>query len=191
MSSSVVAISLRIIGSSSTIRIVRVTSHRLAQRARTRSSGIASNAATTVGSNCVPGSRRISSRARSQLDAGPVGPVGRQRVERVGDREHPRGERDLVAGAGRPGSPCRPSARGGGARRACPRRGSRRRAGSPRRRLDAGAISAYSSSVSGLVLNRIASGIADLADVVQQEAELDLRRVLERRARPRGRAPCP
>ena len=57
------------------------------------------NASTTAGSNCVPLSAdddpaRLG-RARS---AGAVGAVGRQRVERVGDREHARGERDVLAG---------------------------------------------------------------------------------------------
>ena len=120
-------------------------------------------ASAASGSNWVPALRAISRRASAIERRGAVGAVGRDRVEA---RRPPRRSR-AASGMSRPpagpGSPARPSARGGGARRQrCRRRGSRRRAGSPSRSRDGGASARTPRAVSALGLYRIASGTATL-----------------------------
>ena len=66
----------------------------------------------------------------------PVGAIGRQGVERVGDQDQPRAERDLGARRGRPGSRRRPSARDD-AGRSSPRARRRGRAAARTRSSDA------------------------------------------------------
>ena len=109
-------------------------------RCRSRMRANASSGMRRVGGH----DRRVELRARvargspaapsPSSTAARYGPVRRQRVERVGDGEHARRR----PGSSSPREPvrvaaCRPSARGGGGRRASRRRGSRRGAGSPSR----------------------------------------------------------
>ena len=127
-----------------------------------RSSGIASKAATTPGSNCVPAERAdLLARLRPGR-RGAVRAVGGERVERVGDREHARGERDLLAAQPVGIAGAVPALVVVADDELARRRGSRCRAGSPSRSRGGCAISAYSSSVSGSGLKRIASGTATL-----------------------------
>ena len=203
-SSSVVAISLRMNGSSSTIRTERTSEPTRSRLGCARGPRRGSRRAPRprAGSNWVPAPRAIAARASASGDARPVGPVGGDRVERVGHREDARGERDLLARPGRRGSRRRPSARGGGARSARPRRGTSICAhdlAADHRVAAHQAAAPPSPSGSGLC--RIAVGDRDLADVVQQEAELDLgvvgqlgvdpRAPARARRRPRARRACP
>ena len=167
----------RIPGSSSTTAGSSASSRTPSLRRRTSRRGSCRRRRPRRDRTGCPTLRRISVARRGPADRRAVGAVGGQRVERVGDREHPRRERDLLALQTVRDSRCRPSARGGGARPASPRRGSRRRAGSPRRSSGWRAISAYSSCGQRAGLEQDRVGDADLADVVQQEAELDLRHV--------------
>ena len=61
------------------------------------SSEIARNAATTFGSNCVPDSRMISSRATASGRPPPIGAVGHDGLHRIRDRENPRPQWNLLA----------------------------------------------------------------------------------------------
>ena len=102
-----------------------------------------------------------------------VRPVGRHRVVRVADEDDPRLERDRLARAARPGSRRRPSARGSGGRSR--RTSCSRSIGAMIRSPSSGCVSmtARSSAVSRPGFERISLGIADLADVVQERAELE------------------
>ncbi len=55
------------------------------------------NASTTDGSNCLPASSQNLAPGALPRQRAPVGPVARHRVERVGDREDPRADRNLVS----------------------------------------------------------------------------------------------
>ncbi len=103
-----------------------------------------------------------------------VGPDGGRGVEHVGHGEDPSGERDRVAGQPVGVARAVRSARGGGGRRAWPRRGESisRRTSQPTSEWRS--ISVRSSGVSGSRLPEDRVRHRDLADVVQQEAELDL-----------------
>ena len=118
---------------------------------------------TTSGSNCEPACATISRRAARQLIGLPVGPVARHRVERVGDREDPRRDRDLVAAEAGPDSRSRPSARGASGRPAPPPRGGRRhRRASARRAPCASPSAAAPRPESGPGFPSTSSGIAIL-----------------------------
>ena len=136
---------------------------------------------TTSGSNCVP-EQRSTSRERLHVArcAGAVEAVRGHRVERVGDEDDARAERDLLAARDRRDSPRRPSARGGAApsRRSARRRGSR--ASGSRSADDARARAAPRRSAAA-GLRRISSGIASLprsCRLAGEPDQLDLARVL-------------
>ena len=73
-----------------------VSSSWSAKRISTILSNASRNACTQRGSNCVPLQRMISSRDASDRERRPVRPVRRHRVERVGQHEDARADRDLV-----------------------------------------------------------------------------------------------
>ena len=159
-SSSVVAISCRMRGSSSTMRIVRLISDAVAERARTPRRGSARRRRRPPGRTACRSPRGSPSRARCEARRR-GGTGGRSSARRARRRPRTRAPR---AGSprppARPGSPCRPSARGGGGRRASPspRKSTSRRISEPI--TGCRTISAYSSSVSAPGLKRIASGDA-------------------------------
>ena len=153
------------------------------------SSAIELNASTTRGSNWLPDSATIISRAaRSAATRGGRG--GRWSARRA--RRRPRTRAPRAGSPRRPvrrDSQCRPSARGASAR---PRRLRARNSIPPTISAPISgwwAISARSSlgQRAGLVEDRV--GDRDLADVVQQEPELDLGRVRRAAGPARGRSP--
>ena len=117
-----------------------------------------------------------------------VGTVGAEGVPDVHEREQAGGQRDLVRPPGRAGSRSRPTSRGG--RTGCPAPGAGRRSARASRRRTVGwrRMTAHSSSVSGPGLSRMWSGIAHLADVVQQGAPADLDQVFAAQAERDGQA---
>ena len=178
------AISRRMLWSSSTIRIVRfITACRAAPRRCCRGSPEGGDHARV---ELRPGAA-VDLLARGREGGGrPVRAVGGQRVERVGDREHARGERDRVA---------REAVRVARAVPALVVVADDELALAEEvdvaqdLRADHG-VAAHQRVLllgqrAGLEQDRVGHG--DLADVVQQEAELDLRRVLDRRS-PQERA---